>query len=184
MGCIISKNFHGISFWFKRGIFLYITFHIKMELPSGTCMPLKTCMIIWTRLGFWWPIRSRIITTSSVRNWISWVVPVFVSRDADPCHRDMSHCIQPLPGFWSWLVVFNWHNEQLPVGPCHDQRPLSLAGPPIYLLQWICLVFSRNTLCAFMVHCWGGSWYDQWDGVKYFRDLKDTLYFTIELLYV
>ena len=129
---------------------------------------------IWDFVALVWPIRSRVITTSSalVRCWNFFRGPSvgFTRYRSLPC-IDTSHLVWTSCLIKSLLMVSNLHSEQLSAGLCHVQGSLSLAGPlPHYPQCHNGLAPSRSEhvcLCRSVPR--GGSWYDKWEGFPYLR---------------
>ena len=93
---------------------------------------------IWDLVVLVWPIRSQEITTSSVlvKCWNSSVALVLVSGNKDLCHARLHPTwFKSINGYWSWPVASDLHSGHLPVGLCHGQGSLLLAGPRFHFLQ-------------------------------------------------
>ena len=128
-------------------------------------------MVLGTRHGTLWPIRSRVITTSSalVRCWTLLGGPSvgFIRCRSLPC-TETSLWFEPPVGYWSLLMVSNLHNEQSSSGLCHGHGSTLPAGVHHYSQCHNGLAPNRSWymwLCRSMPI--GGSWYDKWEGFVY-----------------
>ena len=76
---------------------------------------------IWDLVALVWPIRSRVITTSSalVRCWNFFGGPVLVSQDRDLCQAQLHPTLfEPTSECKSWAMVSYLYSGHLPVGLC------------------------------------------------------------------
>ena len=136
---------------------------------------------IWDFVALVWPIRSRVITTSSALV-SSWNFFFFVCVCVCVCVGGGGGggggvlVLVPIwfePPVWcrNLLVVSNLHSEQLSAGLCHGQGPPSLAGPLSHYPQ--ChngLAPSRSGhMCLCHSEPRERSWYDKWEGFPYLR---------------
>ena len=93
---------------------------------------------IWDLVALVWPIRSRVITTSSalVRYWNFSGGPVLVSQDSDLCHVQLHPTwFEPTSECKSWPVVSYLYSGHLPVGLYPGRGSLLLVGPLFHFRQ-------------------------------------------------
>ena len=99
---------------------------------------------VWDFVTFVWPIRSRLITTSSAlvkcRNFFGG--PLLVSRDRNLCHVQLHPTwFEPTAECRRWQVASNLYNGHLPMGVRLDQGSLLQVGPlfrfPQSHSQWL-----------------------------------------------
>ena len=138
---------------------------IRHDIP----VTLHTPMSIWSMLSVWpqwwqavggirekicdfvsfvWPIRSRVITTSSalVKCWNFFGGPSVGSKNRDICHVQLHPTrFEPTTECRIWPVASNLYSEHLPVGLYLGRGYILLVGPLFHILQCPSgLVSSRN----------------------------------------
>ena len=103
---------------------------------------------IWDLVALVWPIRSRVISTSSalVKCWNFLGCPSVGSRGRDLCHVQLHPTwFEPTAECRSWAVASNLYSGHLPVGLYLGRESLLLVGPLFHFPQCHSgLVSSRN----------------------------------------
>ena len=126
---------------------------------------------IWDLVALVWPIRSRVITTSSalVGAGTSSVAPVLVSQDRDLGHLQLHPTwFEPASECRSWPVVSYLYRGHLSVGLYLGRGSLLLVGPLFHFRQYRSgFVPSINEhVCPCYSMTRAGSWYGKWKGFR------------------
>ena len=119
---------------------------------------------LWDMVALAWPIRSRVITTSSalVRWGYFFGGPSVGVKDRDFCHVQLhSTWFEPTSECRSWPAVSYLYSGHLPVGLYLGRESLLLVDPLFHFRQYHSgLVPSRNEqVCPSHSMTRAGSWY-------------------------